>query len=107
MTLGLSTHSPEQARAAQAAGADYVAIGSMFPTGTKPNFQLVGPALIRAVRADIRAPIIAIGGITADNVGEVIRAGADGVAVVSAICAAADPERATRHLLRAIADARR
>lgn len=106
MILGLSTHDPEQARAAQAASADYVAIGSMFPTGTKPDFQLVGPALVRAVRADIRAPIVGIGGITVDNVGEVIRAGADGVAVISAICAAADPERATRRLVEAIAAAR-
>ncbi len=106
MILGLSTHSPEQARAAQAAGADYVAVGSMFPTGTKPHFQLVGPALIREVRTEIRAPVIGIGGITVDNVDEVIRAGADGVAVISAVCAAADPEQATRRLLQAIAAAR-
>ncbi len=106
MILGLSTHSVEQARAAQAAGADYVAVGSMFPTGTKPDFQLVGPDLVRKLRAEIRVPLIAIGGITLDNVGEVVRAGADGVAVISAVCAAPDPRAATERFLDAIASAR-
>lgn len=106
MILGVSTHSVEQARAAAAAGADYVAVGSMFPTATKPDFQLVGPALIRAVRGEIRVPLIGIGGITVENAGEVIRAGADGVAVISAVCGAADPLLATRRFLEAIQTAR-
>lgn len=106
MILGLSTHSPDQARAAQAAGADYVAVGSMFPTATKPDFQLVGPELIRTIRPAIRVPLIGIGGITAANAGDVIGAGADGVAVISAVCAAVDPTAATRQLLTAIASAR-
>lgn len=106
MILGVSTHSVEQARAAAAAGADYVAVGSMFPTATKPDFQLVGPALIRAVRGEIRVPLIGIGGITAENAGEVIRAGAGGVAVISAVCGAADPLVATRRFLEAIRAAR-
>ena len=99
MILGLSTHSPEQARAAQAAGADYVAVGSMFPTGTKPDFQLVGPELIGKLRGEISVPLIGIGGITHDNVAQVIRAGADGVAVISAVCGAPNPEAATRRFL--------
>lgn len=106
MILGLSTHSVAQARAAHAAGADYIAVGSMFPTTTKPDFELVGPGLIRTLRDEIRAPLIAIGGITPQNVGEVIRAGADGVAVIAAVCGAEDPEAATRQLLDAIARAR-
>jgi len=106
MILGLSTHSPEQARAAQAAGADYVAVGSMFPTGTKPDFQLVGPELIGKLRGEISVPLIGIGGITHDNVAQVIHAGADGVAVISAVCAAPDPEAATRRFLGAIESAR-
>jgi thiamine-phosphate pyrophosphorylase len=106
MLLGLSTHSVEQARTAQVAGADYVAVGAMFPTATKPDFELVGPDLVRKLRGEIRAPLIGIGGITPDNVGEVIRAGAAGVAVISAVCAAADPERATRRFLEAIRAAR-
>ncbi len=106
MILGLSTHSVEQARAARAAGADYVAVGSMFPTGTKPDFQLVGPELVGKLRGEIGVPLIGIGGITHDNVARVIRAGADGVAVISAVCAAPEPEAATRRLLDLIDNAR-
>ncbi|HXG04538.1 MAG TPA: thiamine phosphate synthase [Candidatus Binatia bacterium] len=106
MVLGLSTHSEAQAWAAQAAGADYVAVGAMFPTGTKPDFQLVGPALLRKLRGAIRVPLIGIGGITHANVAEVIRAGADGVAVISAVCGAPDPEAATRRFLDLIDAAR-
>jgi thiamine-phosphate pyrophosphorylase len=105
--LGLSTHSETQAAAAQAAGADYVAVGSMFPTTSKPEFQLVGPALARKVRPLVRVPLIGIGGITPDNVGEVIAAGCDGVAVISAVCAAPDPAAAARRFISAIDAARR
>lgn len=107
MILGLSTHSLAQARAAQAAGADYVAVGSMFPTATKPDSQLVGPELIRKLRGEIRVPLIGIGGIALDNVADVIRAGADGAAVISAVCAAPDPAAATREFIAAIRAARR
>jgi thiamine-phosphate pyrophosphorylase len=107
MRLGLSTHSAAQARVAQSDGADYVAVGSMFPTATKPDFELVGPDLVRAVRGMIRVPLIGIGGITPENVGDVIHAGADGVAVISAVCGADDPAAATRRFLHAIGEARR
>ncbi len=106
MLLGVSTHSAEQARAAQAARADYVAVGSIFPTATKVGFELVGPGLLRELRPELRVPLIAIGGITAANAGEAIRAGADGVAVISAVCGAPDPEAASRRLLDAIRTAR-
>jgi thiamine-phosphate pyrophosphorylase len=106
MVLGLSTHSVAQARAALPAGPDYIAVGSMFPTPTKPDFELVGPDLVRKLRGEIPVPLIGIGGITHDNVAEVIRAGADGVAVISAVCAAADPRAATRRFLDLIRAAR-
>jgi len=106
MVVGVSTHSLEQALVAQADGADYRAVGAMYPTGTKPDFQLVGPALVREVRPAIRVPLIGIGGITPANAGAVIRAGADGVAVISAVCAAPDPEAATRDFVAAIMAAR-
>jgi thiamine-phosphate pyrophosphorylase len=106
MILGISTHDVAQARAAQADGADYVAVGSMFPTGSKPGFQLVGPGLVREVRREVRAPLLGIGGITADNAPEVIRAGADGVAVISAVCGADDVAAATRQLLERVRAAR-
>jgi thiamine-phosphate pyrophosphorylase len=103
MRLGVSTHDPDQARRALADGADYVAVGSMFPTATKAGFQLVGPELLRRVRGDIPVPLVAIGGITEANVGQVMEAGADAVAVISAVCAAADPREATARFLSRIA----
>jgi thiamine-phosphate pyrophosphorylase len=106
MVLGRSTHTVGQAREAQADGADYIAVGSMFPTRTKPDFQLVGPELIRAIRPETRSPLVGIGGVTRENVAEVIRAGADGVAVISAVCGAPDPAAATREFLAAIRAAR-
>jgi thiamine-phosphate pyrophosphorylase len=106
MILGISTHDVAQAHAARDAGADYVAVGSMFATTTKPDFHLVGPGLVRKLRPDIRVPLVGIGGITHDNVADVIRAGADGVAVISAVCGAPDPSAATRRFLEIIQDAR-
>ena len=106
MVLGVSTHDPEQARRALADGADYVAVGSIFPTGTKAGFQLVGPDLVRKLRPEIPVPLVGIGGITADNAAEVIEAGADAVAVISAVCAADDPEAATRRLIERLEPAR-
>ena len=106
MILGVSTHSLEQARRATVDGADYVAVGSMFPTATKAGFELVGPELLARVRPEVRVPLIGIGGITADNLDQVFRAGADGVAVISAVCAATDPRAATERLLGRIRAAR-
>jgi thiamine-phosphate diphosphorylase len=103
MILGVSTHDPEQARRAVADGADYVAVGSIFPTTTKAGFQLVGPELIRRVRPEVPVPLVGIGGITAENASSVLGAGADAVAVISALCAAPDPEAATRAFLARIA----
>ena len=102
MVLGVSTHGPEQARRALADGADYVAVGSIFPTGTKAGFELVGPELVRRLRPEIPVPLVGIGGITADNAAQVMAAGADAVAVISAVCAAADPEAATRRLMERV-----
>lgn len=106
MILGVSTHSVAQARAAQADGADYIAVGSMFATRSKADFQLVGPDLLRKLRGEIRVPLVGIGGITHDNVQEVIRAGADGVAVISAVGAADDPRAASARFVELIQAAR-
>ena len=102
MILGVSTHDESQARRARDDGADYVAVGSMYPTGSKAGFRLVGPDLVRRVRPEIPVPLVAIGGITVDNVAEVIRAGADAVAVISAVCATPDPAAAARRFLETI-----
>lgn len=102
MILGVSTHDEAQARQALADGADYIAVGSMYPTGTKAGFRLVGPELVRRLRPHIPVPLVAIGGITEANLRPVVEAGADAVAVISAVCSAPDPAEATRRLLRLI-----
>jgi thiamine-phosphate diphosphorylase len=86
MLLGISTHSVEEAREAEAAGADYIGFGPVFPTGTKTGTRpTVGLDGIRMVKTAVKVPVLAIGGITLDRVLEVVRAGADGIAVISAI----------------------
>lgn len=102
LVLGVSTHDLDQARRAQAAGADYVALGSIYPTGSKPRFELVGLEALRLVRPHVRVPLVAIGGITAERVAEVRAAGADGVAVISAIGLARDPGAAAAAFLAAL-----
>ncbi|MCI0483799.1 MAG: thiamine phosphate synthase [candidate division NC10 bacterium] len=86
MLLGISTHSVEEARAAEAAGADYIGFGPVFPTASKAGTRpTVGVDGIRMVKAAVALPVLAIGGITLERVPEVVHAGADGVAVISAI----------------------
>jgi thiamine-phosphate pyrophosphorylase len=89
--LGVSTHDPGQAEAAQRAGADYIGFGPMFATGTKDTgYTSRGPEAIREIRKVVVLPILAIGGITLENVTEVIAAGATAPAVISAVVRAAD-----------------
>lgn len=107
LVLGVSTHSLEQARRAQADGADYLALGSIFPTGSKASFELVGLEALRLVRPHVTVPLVAIGGITPDRVPSVLAAGADAVAVISAIGLAGDPAAATAAFLQAIRQAGR
>jgi thiamine-phosphate pyrophosphorylase len=107
LVLGASTHGLDQALAAEAAGADYVAFGSIFPTGSKAGFVPASIEALRLVRSRIRAPLVAIGGITVERVGAVLDAGADGVAVISAIGLAPDPEAAAAALVEAVTVRRR
>lgn len=89
--IGLSTHTEEEAVEAEQMGADYVGIGSVFATGTKENIRgVIGPVGFARVRARIHIPAVAIGGITKANAASVIQAGADGIAVASAIMNASD-----------------
>ena len=92
--VGRSTHSLEQARSAANEGADYISVGPIFPTETKDAGSPVGPGLIKQVAEAVSLPIVAIGGITPDNAGEVRQAGAAIAAVCSAICDADDPAAA-------------
>ena len=91
MIVGVSTNNADEARAAEAAGADYVAIGAIFPTATKDVTRPASLDRIREVKAAVRIPVVAIGGISAENIASVVAAGADAAAVISAVCAADDP----------------
>jgi thiamine-phosphate diphosphorylase len=105
--VGISTNNPQEALAGQAAGASYVAVGDIFGTTAKQGTRPASPARLTEVKAAVSVPVIGIGGINRENLHEVIVAGADGIAVISAVCGAADPEAAARELVEAIASARR
>jgi thiamine-phosphate pyrophosphorylase len=91
MIIGISTHTAAQVREAAALKPDYIGFGPIFRTSTKADHDpVVGLDGLRAARALTTLPIFAIGGITADSVGEILAAGADGVAVISAVLNAPD-----------------
>jgi thiamine-phosphate pyrophosphorylase len=83
--IGISTHSMEQAREAEKGGADYIGFGPVFPTATKDAGAPKGLDMLREIRREITIPVVAIGGITSGNVRSVLEAGADAVAVASAL----------------------
>ena len=103
--IGVSTHSIEQARQAVLDGADYLGVGPVFPSDTKSFDELAGLEFVRQVAEEISLPWYAIGGITAENIDEVIEAGARRVAVSATICAAEDAASASHHLGRLLAAA--
>jgi thiamine-phosphate pyrophosphorylase len=92
--IGLSTHAPEQAERAVRAGADYVAIGPIFATGTKPGAKPVTLEYVRWAASNVKIPWFAIGGVNLQTIDAVLKAGATRVCVVSAILNAADVRRA-------------
>src|SRR5881628_1224677 len=102
--LGVSTHDLAQARAAEAAGADYIGVGPVYATTTKPDALAPrGLELVSAVRAAVRCPMVAIGGITPETAAAVRAAGADAVAMIGALVRAPDPEAAVRDVLARLA----
>jgi thiamine-phosphate pyrophosphorylase len=101
--IGLSITAESQLAVADAPAADYLGVGAVFPTGSKADATLTGLSLLAASRLATTAPIVAIGGIDATNVGRAMVAGADAVAVISAITGAQDPGAAAAALLRAVA----
>lgn len=90
IVVGRSTHSLEQANAAQREGADYIGFGPIFATPTKPDYKPIGMENIRRAHEDVNIPIFCIGGIKIDNLGEVIASGAKRVAIVSGLLKALD-----------------
>jgi thiamine-phosphate diphosphorylase len=101
--IGISTHSREQAMAAERSGADYIGFGPIFPTTTKDAGELQGINTLKIVKSAVGIPLIAIGGITQKNIGDVIRSGADGAAVISAILSSDDITLASHEIMTIIA----
>lgn len=103
--IGVSTRTATQALRAQEEGADYVAVGSLFPTSTKEGAEVKGIGVLKEVRAAVSLPVVAIGGINHDNVAQVVQAGADAAAVISAVLGAEDIEAAARGLVQRMKEA--
>ena len=107
MIIGISAESLKNAVQAEKDGADYIGVGPIYATSTKTDtaspFGLEG---LREIRRSVKIPLVGISGLNRENAGEVINNGADGVAVVSAIVAADDPEKAARELKKIIEQAR-
>jgi len=104
--IGRSVSTVDAAEAAEAAGADYLGVGTVYRTQSKADIPEdehgVGPERVTEIVAAVDIPLVGIGGITAENASEVARAGADGVAVITAITRADDPEAATAALSEAV-----
>ena len=100
MLIGLSTHAPEEIDAVDAGLVDYIGVGPVHATPTKPGRPAVGLELVRYAATHARVPFFAIGGLDAHNAGEALDAGAARVCVLRAIAAAESPERAARELRR-------
>ncbi len=99
LLIGASSHNVEQAEYAQSAGADYVNIGPIFPTATKPEHKtFVGPEMIGRVMEAVDIPVTCMGGITHSNIAQVARAGAKIVAVVTAVTKADDMRKSAARL---------
>jgi len=102
--IGGTARDPERAAELAAAGADYLGVGPAYQTTTKAGLpDPLGPPGVAAVARAVGIPVVAIGGVTAERIPELVAAGAAGVAVVAAVSKAADPAAATRRLLRALA----
>jgi thiamine-phosphate pyrophosphorylase len=97
--IGISCTNLREARLARDQGADYLGVGAVFPTRTKPESAPLGLELIKAVTKKINIPVFAIGGINEINIKEVLSLGVQGVAISSAICSASDKVLATRRFL--------
>lgn len=103
--VGRSVHSVRSAQKAVDEGADFIVLGTIFPTASHPDADTHGVSIIRETMMRVDVPIVAIGGITASNAGKVIHSGASGIAVVRAILADSDPRSATSRLWEKVNEA--
>ena len=97
--LGGSVRTMEQATTIQSEGADYIAVGSIYPTASKETVEVVGLEKLRQIRQAVTLPLLAIGGINKDNAAQALAAGADSVAVISAVLGVEDVEEASRQIV--------
>jgi thiamine-phosphate pyrophosphorylase len=100
--LGCSAATLEEALEAEKEGADYIAVGCIYPTPSKSPTRLAGLKTLRQVKSKVSVPVVAIGGINEDNIAKVIGAGADAVAVISAVLGAANIKEASQKLTEII-----
>jgi len=100
--VGRSVHSTDAALRAEADGSDYLVAGPVYETRSHPGAAPAGTGLIAQIAGAVRLPVLAIGGLNAERMDEVVRAGAAGIAVISAVLAAASPAAAARDLRRAL-----
>ncbi len=108
MILGVSAANVPEARQAKADGADYLGVGAVFATSTKSDAGApVGTEILAEIRREVGLPLVGIGGINMHNAAEVIRQGADGVAVISAVVSAPDIAQATAALMAIVEEAKR
>ena len=98
--LGATAATVQDALAAERDGADYIGSGAVYPTSTKPNKPVLPLHVLTQIKQAVRVPVVAIGGITADNVAPLLLAGVDGVAVVSAIMSSSDPAEVSKAFKR-------
>jgi thiamine-phosphate pyrophosphorylase len=98
--VGVSVRTLAEAQKAQADGADYIAVGSVFPSSTKKEAEVVGLERIKQIKQAISTPIVAIGGISRENIGQVVASGAAAAAVISAVFSESNIEQATHQLVR-------
>ena len=98
--LGISAGTVEEAIAAEIAGADYIGVGAIFGTSTKKNARSMTMERLKEIVSSVSIPVVAIGGISTENILQLRGSGVDGVAVVSAIFAAENPGKATANLLK-------
>ncbi len=105
--IGCSATNLKQALKAEQEGADYIAVGAIFPTPTRRDYEVVGIERLQQVKQRISIPVVAIGGISRDNITEVMTAGADAAAIISAILNQEDIEKAAREMVNKIASKRK
>ena len=98
--IGCSVATAKQAKEAAADGADYLAAGAIFPTPSKKDVAIAGLKALKEIKRQTNLPLVAIGGINMDNAAEVLAAGADSIAVISAIMQAESPSEATRQMIQ-------